>query len=177
MNTASLSDEQTRVLAKGRPGLRDTDAPGPVLRVLRHGDGGLALFNSSREESTTLIEQVLAPGGSPALLHVALLAGAALALVALGRPLGHGLLGDHFELTTSHMRQWINQYNYVLFGVDWIGMAGYWREVKVGQPPTFATTFGRTLSELRAISAKPILLSEVGAGTDEANSRARRRVA
>jgi len=53
--------------------------------------------------------------------------------------------------------------------VDWIGMAGYWRQVRAGQPPTFATTFGRTLTQLRAISNKPILLSEVGAGTDEAN--------
>jgi len=35
----------------------------PALRVLRHGDGGLALFNSSREEATALIEQVLAQAG------------------------------------------------------------------------------------------------------------------
>ncbi len=35
----------------------------PVLRLFRHGDGGLALFNNSREESATLIEQVLAQAG------------------------------------------------------------------------------------------------------------------
>ncbi len=33
---------------------------GPALRVLRHGDGGLALFNGSKEESAQLIELVLA---------------------------------------------------------------------------------------------------------------------
>jgi uncharacterized heparinase superfamily protein len=33
---------------------------GPALRVLRHGDGGLALFNGSKEESPHLLEMVLA---------------------------------------------------------------------------------------------------------------------
>ncbi len=36
---------------------------------------------------------------------------------------GHGLLGSHTELETGHMRSFINENNYVLFGVDWIGMA------------------------------------------------------
>ena len=35
----------------------------PALRVLRHGDGGLALFNGTREESGTLIDQVLTQAG------------------------------------------------------------------------------------------------------------------
>ncbi|MEI7710417.1 MAG: heparinase II/III family protein [Rhodospirillales bacterium] len=35
----------------------------PALRVLRHGDGGLALFNGSREESGALIDQVLTQAG------------------------------------------------------------------------------------------------------------------
>ncbi len=35
----------------------------PALRVLRHGDGGLALFNGSKEEQGTLIEQVLTQAG------------------------------------------------------------------------------------------------------------------
>ncbi len=35
----------------------------PVLRVLRHGDGGLALFNGSKEEQGALIELVLAQSG------------------------------------------------------------------------------------------------------------------
>jgi uncharacterized heparinase superfamily protein len=41
---------------------------GPALRVLRHGDGGLALFNGSKEESPHLVEMVLAQcgrGGRP----------------------------------------------------------------------------------------------------------------
>ncbi|APH60112.1 heparinase II/III family protein [Granulibacter bethesdensis] len=36
---------------------------GPALRVLRHGDGGLALFNGSREENASLIDLVLAQAG------------------------------------------------------------------------------------------------------------------
>jgi uncharacterized heparinase superfamily protein len=35
----------------------------PALRVLRHGDGGLALFNGSSEEQPGLIEHVLAQAG------------------------------------------------------------------------------------------------------------------
>ena len=35
----------------------------PALRVLRHGDGGLALFNGSTEETSGLIELVLAQAG------------------------------------------------------------------------------------------------------------------
>jgi uncharacterized heparinase superfamily protein len=35
----------------------------PALRVLRHGDGGLALFNGSKEESSTLIDLVLTQAG------------------------------------------------------------------------------------------------------------------
>ena len=35
----------------------------PALRALRHGDGGLALFNGSKEEAATLIELVLAQAG------------------------------------------------------------------------------------------------------------------
>ena len=35
----------------------------PALRVLRHGDGGLALFNGSREEKSALIDLVLTQAG------------------------------------------------------------------------------------------------------------------
>ncbi len=35
----------------------------PALRVLRHGDGGLALFNGAKEEQTTLIDLVLTQAG------------------------------------------------------------------------------------------------------------------
>ena len=34
-----------------------------ALRVMRHGDGGLALFNGSKEEASTLVELVLAQAG------------------------------------------------------------------------------------------------------------------
>jgi uncharacterized heparinase superfamily protein len=35
----------------------------PALRMMRHGDGGLALFNGSKEESTALIDLVLTQAG------------------------------------------------------------------------------------------------------------------
>jgi uncharacterized heparinase superfamily protein len=35
----------------------------PALRVLRHGDGGLALFNGSREETSALVDLVLTQAG------------------------------------------------------------------------------------------------------------------
>ncbi len=35
----------------------------PALRMMRHGDGGLALFNGTREESATLIDLVLTQAG------------------------------------------------------------------------------------------------------------------
>jgi hypothetical protein len=36
---------------------------------------------------------------------------------------GHGLLGSADELGSGHLRSFINEYNYVLFAVDWAGMA------------------------------------------------------
>ena len=39
------------------------DRLAPTLRVMRHADGGLALFNGSKEESAQLIDQVLAQAG------------------------------------------------------------------------------------------------------------------
>jgi hypothetical protein len=36
---------------------------------------------------------------------------------------GHGLLGSKGELGTGHMQSFANEYNYVVFGVDWVGMA------------------------------------------------------
>jgi uncharacterized heparinase superfamily protein len=39
------------------------DRMAPALRVLRHGDGGLALFNGSKEESGALIDLVLTQAG------------------------------------------------------------------------------------------------------------------
>ncbi|MCB9712207.1 MAG: hypothetical protein H6712_00010 [Myxococcales bacterium] len=36
---------------------------------------------------------------------------------------GHGLLGSGSQIEGSHFREMATQYNYVVFGVDWIGMA------------------------------------------------------
>jgi uncharacterized heparinase superfamily protein len=38
----------------------------PALRVMRHGDGGLALFNGSREESSALVDMALTQAGRTA---------------------------------------------------------------------------------------------------------------
>ena len=48
---------------------------------------------------------------------------------------------------------------------DWVGMSGYWRGYQGAEAPTFDAVFGKTLGELRALTAKPILLAEIGAGT------------
>ncbi|NMR21370.1 glycoside hydrolase [Cellulomonas fimi] len=48
--------------------------------------------------------------------------------------------------------------------VDWVGVSGYYRPpYKDGQVPTFEYTFDRSLDQLRRLSDKPILLTEVGA--------------
>jgi len=45
------------------PLVRTIERMGPALKLMRHGDGGLALFNGSREETPSLIEQVLTQAG------------------------------------------------------------------------------------------------------------------
>jgi mannan endo-1,4-beta-mannosidase len=48
--------------------------------------------------------------------------------------------------------------------VDWIGMSGYLRPpYTTGQTYSFDETFGATLTQLRAVAHKPIILAEVGA--------------
>ena len=67
---------------------------GPALRSLRHGDGGLALFNGSKEEASSLIELVLAQAGRTGRSPVSLTeggfqrmqAGRTVLLVDCGRP-------------------------------------------------------------------------------------------
>lgn len=67
---------------------------GAALRLMRHGDGGLALFNSTRDEPATLIEFALAQAGrggrTPASLPESgferLQAGRSLLLVDAGAP-------------------------------------------------------------------------------------------
>ena len=45
------------------PLARAIERMGPALRLMRHGDGGLALFNGTREEAPARIEAVLAQAG------------------------------------------------------------------------------------------------------------------
>jgi hypothetical protein len=52
--------------------------------------------------------------------------------------------------------------------VDWVGMSGYYREAY--STPTFDGTFAMTLGALRTVApGKLVMLTEVGAGTSEAN--------
>lgn len=72
---------------------------GPVLRALRHGDGGLALFNGAREELALVIDLVLTQAGSRARLPPTqpaggfhrLQAGKTLLIADAGAPAGAGL--------------------------------------------------------------------------------------
>ena len=71
----------------------------PALRVLRHGDGGLALFNGSREESGALVDLVLTQAGrggrGPSALTDGgfhrLQAGRSVLIVDCGAPPPHGV--------------------------------------------------------------------------------------
>lgn len=48
--------------------------------------------------------------------------------------------------------------------VDWVGVSGYYRPpYREDQTPTFEYTYDRTLDQLRELTDKPILLSEIGA--------------
>jgi uncharacterized heparinase superfamily protein len=71
----------------------------PVLRALRHGDGGFALFNGTREESSAHIEQVLTQAGRTGRVPGTMLdggfqrlsAGRSLLIVDCGKPTFPGL--------------------------------------------------------------------------------------
>ena len=54
---------------------------------------------------------------------------------------------------------------------DWVGISGYWRGFQGAPEPTFDAIFDQTLNELRALTAKPILLAEIGAGTNVDSDR------
>ena len=54
---------------------------------------------------------------------------------------------------------------------DWVGISGYWRGLQGAPEPTFDAIFSKTLGELRALTAKPILLAEIGAGTNVDSDR------
>ena len=54
--------------------------------------------------------------------------------------------------------------------VDWIGISGYLRSVPEGVAPSFDFTFAQTLAAVRNLAPnKLVMLTEVGAGTTEAN--------
>ncbi len=98
------------------------DRMGAALRAMRYGDGGLALFNGSREEQPALVEQVLTQAGRTGRSPVSLAeggfqrlqAGRTVLLVDCGRPPPHGV--DRmahagalsFELSVGRERMIVN---------------------------------------------------------------------
>ena len=94
----------------------------PALRTLRHGDGGLALFNSSDEEDPTLVDLVLAQAGRGRAVHPSLpdtgferlSAGRTVLLMDTGVPAGPGVDGRaaagtlSFELSVGRERVIVN---------------------------------------------------------------------
>lgn len=50
--------------------------------------------------------------------------------------------------------------------VDWVGLSGYFRYEAVREP-SFEATFGKSIEEIRGLSSRPLLLTEIGAGTTE----------
>jgi uncharacterized heparinase superfamily protein len=94
----------------------------PVLRALRHGDGGLALFNGAREGSPALIEAVLTQAGRTGRVPTSmtdggfqrLAAGRSLVITDCGKPAAPGLdrfayAGTlSFELSVGRDRMIVN---------------------------------------------------------------------
>ncbi len=94
----------------------------PALRAMRHGDGGLALFNSSEEEDATLVDLVLAQAGRGRAVHPSLAetgferlaAGRSVLLMDTGVPAGPGIDGRaaagtlSFELSVGRERLIVN---------------------------------------------------------------------
>ncbi|MBS0558646.1 MAG: heparinase II/III family protein [Proteobacteria bacterium] len=106
---------------------------GPGLRLFRHGDGGLALFNGSKELSPILIESVLSqcPRGGRALSALPeggfqrLQAGRSALIVDCGAPAAAGI--DRFahagtlslELSVGKDRMIVNCGSYPAAGAEW----------------------------------------------------------
>ncbi|EDM81047.1 hypothetical protein PPSIR1_25746 [Plesiocystis pacifica SIR-1] len=81
------------------------DDPGPGGLIVR-GDDGMPEYQGTAEYGfTILIPHSAVDTPAPVLQY------------------GHGLLGGHTELQSGHLRSFINEYNYILFGTDWAGMA------------------------------------------------------
>jgi uncharacterized heparinase superfamily protein len=106
---------------------------GPALRAMRHGDGGLALFNGSREETAHLVDLVLAQAGrgsrGPNALHEGgfqrLQAGRTVLIVDAGAPPGPDIDRQahagtlSMELSVGRDRMIVNVGAYPAGGTRW----------------------------------------------------------
>jgi uncharacterized heparinase superfamily protein len=109
------------------------DRMAPMLRLFRHGDGGLALFNGAWEGDRTTIDLVLARSGStesaPQMALVSgfqrLAAGTSLVIADAGSPPGRGMDGIahagtlSFEMSAAHERLIVNCGTYPGAPRDW----------------------------------------------------------
>ena len=101
-----LVDVRSALLAAGEDVPLDVvsaiDRAGPFLRMLRHGDGGLALFNGAEEEQGWLIDMLLAqadargrpPASAPHSGYQRLIANRMVVLVDVGAPSAAALSPD-----------------------------------------------------------------------------------
>ncbi len=153
----------------------------PALRAMRHGDGGLALFNGSKEEQASLIELVLSQAGrtgrSPGSLTEGgfqrLQAGRTVLVVDCGRPpppgvdrLAHaGTLS--FELSVGRERVIVNCGAAPAAGPQWRDAS---RATAAHSTLTIADT---NSSELKADRHRPA----AGEGRDAAAGGERRALA
>ncbi|MBV9784187.1 MAG: heparinase II/III family protein [Acidisphaera sp.] len=106
---------------------------GPALRSFRHGDGGLALFNGSKEESASLIDLVLSQAGrggrAPAMLTDGgfnrLQAGRTVIIADCGPPAPPGIDGRahagtlSFEMSVGRDRLIVNCGGAPAAGPEW----------------------------------------------------------
>ncbi|MFO1085167.1 MAG: heparinase II/III family protein [Reyranellaceae bacterium] len=109
------------------------DRLAPMLRLFRHGDGGLALFNGAWEGDRTMIDLVLARSGSsepaPKSALVSgfqrLAAGTSLVIADSGSPPGRGMDGIahagtlSFEMSAAHERLIVNCGTYPGAAREW----------------------------------------------------------
>ena len=81
-------------------------SPDPGARLLRGSDGRPRSDSTMRVPVLVLIPESAAASPGALLQY------------------GHGLLGSRNEIDSAHVRSFADEYGYVVFGVDWIGMSG-----------------------------------------------------
>ncbi|WP_029010563.1 heparinase II/III family protein [Azospirillum halopraeferens] len=125
----------------------------PALRFFRHGDGGLALFNGSREEEPTLVDTVLAQAdargrplkSAPHTGFERLIAGRTLVLMDTGAPAPAGL-DDRAHAGTLSLEVSVGKERLIVnCGCD-PGLSGPWRAALAATAAHSTVTLAETNS-------------------------------